>query len=179
MCHTLHPQVSLVVFSRVSCVVWVVHTYDTVSIAMAGKDNGWDLVHVVRPVVWGAMLRLPIFCCWSCHTPDHVHVDNSDVGFLQLYTLQRELLDELDLMRFPVCAIGVEQSHTLLDNAMFQQLGQIHTLTTRLITALRAVRPISTAVAMSSCPGFFVPASLRNVSRLLRGTDAWREVYFY
>ncbi len=58
MCLALDPQVSLVVFSRVCCVVRVVHTDDTVSIAMAGKDGGCHLVHIVRPLVWGADLLL-------------------------------------------------------------------------------------------------------------------------
>ena len=48
---------------------------------------------------------------------------------------------------------------------------------TRLITALRAVRSISTADAVSSSPGFFVPGSLVNVNCLLRGTDAWTQVF--
>ena len=33
-------QVTLIVFSRVCCIVRVVHTSDTVSITMAGKDDG-------------------------------------------------------------------------------------------------------------------------------------------
>ena len=45
---------------------------------------------------------------FELYTPDHAHLDESDVGFLQVYILQRELLDELALLRLPVCAVGVE-----------------------------------------------------------------------
>ena len=49
---------------------------------------------------------------------------------------------------------------------------------TRLLTALRAVRPISTAVAASSSPGLILRAwFLGKHQHLLRGTDGWREVF--
>jgi hypothetical protein len=40
MCFTLFTQDSLAVFSRVCCVVRVVHKDDMVIIAMPGKDDG-------------------------------------------------------------------------------------------------------------------------------------------
>uniref|UniRef100_UPI00358F8622 kelch-like protein 10 n=1 Tax=Myxine glutinosa TaxID=7769 RepID=UPI00358F8622 len=42
----LFPKVSLVIFSRVWCVIWVIHTEDTFSITMAGKDDGRHLVDI-------------------------------------------------------------------------------------------------------------------------------------
>ena len=37
---TLYAQVSLIIFSGVGCIVWIIHTDDTVSTTMAGKDDG-------------------------------------------------------------------------------------------------------------------------------------------
>ena len=75
---------------------------------MAGKDTGWHIVDAVRPHVWGVILPLPIFCWWSCRHPDHAHVDESDVGFRQIYRLQREVMRKFAHLRFLLCVIGAE-----------------------------------------------------------------------
>ena len=129
-------------------------------------------MHVVRPLVWAVIFRLPIFWYWSCHTPpDHVHVGESDVGFLQVYTLQRELLYELACFYVPLEFNKPYKAIHSSTTRCFSNCGSSTSwlTSTRLVTALRAVRP---------CRREFLPLRLRpwflaNVNRLLRGTCSY------
>jgi len=107
--------------------------------------------------LWGAVFSLPIFCCWSCHTSDHIHVQQRRRVPVCLHIAERAT-GWLLLLRFPICAVGVEQGHTLIDNAMFQQLGQVHTLTdlNQVDQCLKSSPP-----HLNSCRHEFLPWLLR------------------
>ena len=51
--------------------------------------------------------------------PDQSNVDNGDLGFLLIYILQREYLNEHALLGLPVCTIVVEYGHNFFDNTVF------------------------------------------------------------
>ena len=51
--------------------------------------------------------------------PDQSNVDNGDLGFLLIYILQREYLNEHALLGLPVCTIVVEYVHKFFDNTVF------------------------------------------------------------